>query len=113
MVGYWDWDLENNTEYLSPAFKKMLGYEVHEMENRPESWQKIAHPDDLPLLLDSMRTHIKSSGLYPMSKEIRFYHKEGHLVWIWCRGKVIEWDDEGNPKRLVGSHVNITDRNTC
>ena len=48
LAGFWDWDMVSNEEYLSPRFKQMLGYAVHEMENKPESWQKIAFQEDLP-----------------------------------------------------------------
>jgi PAS domain-containing protein len=40
LAGYWDWDIPNNREYLSPTFKKMFGYEDHELPNSPETWQR-------------------------------------------------------------------------
>jgi len=41
MAGYWDWQIKDGTEFLSPAFKNMFGYTDAEMENSPEAWQKI------------------------------------------------------------------------
>lgn len=108
MAGYWDWNLQDNTEYLSPYFKKMFGYEDHEMENTPQAWMKIIHPDDLQSVLDTFDDHVKSRGKIPYDNEIRYYHKNGSIVWVYCRGKVIEWDKNGKPLRMVGSHVDIT-----
>jgi two-component system, sensor histidine kinase and response regulator len=106
--GYWDWDLKNNREYLSPGFKKMFGYEDHEMENLPESWMKIIFQEDLDSTLKLFDLHVKSKGEIPFSAEVRYRHKDGSTVWVICSGKVIEWDEEGNPLRMLGSHVDIT-----
>lgn len=48
LAGYWDWDIPTGDEYLSPTFKKMFGYEEHEIENRAESWQKLIFQEDFP-----------------------------------------------------------------
>ena len=53
--GYWDWDLVTNYEYLSPKFKCQLGYSVDELENSPESWQKLCNKDDLKLISISIQ----------------------------------------------------------
>ncbi|GGG38676.1 hypothetical protein GCM10011414_04970 [Croceivirga lutea] len=108
LAGFWDWNIPNNTEYMSPTFKKMFGYEDHEIENTPEWWQKNIHPDDLPGVLDVFEAHVKSKGEVPYDNEVRYYHKNGSIVWVWCKGKVIEWDENNNPIRMVGSHVDIT-----
>lgn len=107
-AGYWDWDIKKGVEYMSSTFKRMFGYSDAEMPNRPESWQKIVHPEDLKLLWKNFEQHAQSRGEVPFEKEVRFFHKEGHIVWVWCRGKVIEWDEEGNPVRMIGSHLDIS-----
>lgn len=108
MAGYWDWMIKEGTEYLSPTFKKMFGYEDDEMENSPESWQKIIHPDDLPNIIEAFNKHVETQGEFPYDNEVRYFHKNGDIVWVLRRGKVIEWDEYGNPVRMVGSHVDIT-----
>lgn len=108
MAGYWDWDIPNNKEYLSPTFKSMFGYHDHELPNSPESWQKIIHPEDLPGVFDTFHKHVASKGSYPYDNEVRYFHKDGSIVWVYCRGKVIEWDENDQPVRMVGCHVNIT-----
>ena len=107
--GYWDWDVVNNIQYLSPAFKKQLGYEVDEMENKPESWMSLIHPDDLKLALDKFDKHANSKGTLPYRSIGRYTHKEGHEITILCRGSVIECDKNNKPIRMVGTHIDITD----
>ena len=108
MAGFWDWNILENTEYLSPSFKKMFGYEDDEMENTPEAWQKIVHPDDLENVFRCFEEHVESKGAVPYDNEVRYFHKSGRIVWVWCKGRVIEWGENGEPIRMVGSHVNIT-----
>ncbi len=108
LAGFWDWDIEHNTEYLSPTFKAMFGYADDEMENTPEAWQKIIHPADLEMVLKHFDAHIKSKGVVPYDNHVRYFHKNGQIVNVWCRGKVMEWLPNGDPKRMVGSHVNVT-----
>lgn len=108
MAGWWDWRIKDNTEYLSPTLKSMFGYEDHEMDNSPESWQKIIHPDDLPGVFDLFNQHVASKGKIPFDNTVRYFHKSGSIVWVFCRGHVVEWDDNDQPIRMVGTHVDIT-----
>ncbi|MGO8470407.1 PAS domain-containing protein, partial [Rhizobium leguminosarum] len=34
--------------------------------------------------------------------EYRERNKEGHWVWIECRGACVEWDENGVPTRIIG-----------
>ncbi|SDB28576.1 PAS domain S-box-containing protein [Desulfonatronum thiosulfatophilum] len=108
LSGYWDWNLVENTEYLSPAFKRMFGYEDHEMESSPEAWQKIIFPEDLPAVLEIFDRHVKSRGREPFYNVVRYRHRDDSTVWVICAGRVIEWATDGTPVRMVGCHVDIT-----
>ncbi len=108
LAGYWDWNLMEGTEFLSPNFKKMFGYEDHEMENPLEAWQKIIFPEDLPGVLASFDRHVKTQGREPFYNEIRYRHKNGSMVYVICSGKVIEWAENGDAIRMVGCHIDIT-----
>jgi len=109
LAGFWDWNMVTNVEYLSPRFKEMFGYEDHEMENSPESWQKIAFEEDLPGMYESFEDHVKSQGKRPFNSIVRYHHKNGSTVWVRCNGKVVEWSEEGAPMRAIGCHVDITE----
>lgn len=109
LAGYWDWNLVDNTEYLSPTFKRMFGYEDHEMESSPEAWQTIIFQEDLPGILESFDRHVKSHGREPFRNEVRYHHKDGSTVWVICAGRVVEWTDDGQPVRMVGCHIDISE----
>ncbi|MBD2451442.1 PAS domain-containing protein, partial [Nostoc sp. FACHB-152] len=110
LAGYWDWDIPGNQEYLSPTFKQMFGYEDHELPNTPESWQSLIFSEDLPGVLELFERHIQSRGQVPYYNEVRYRHKNGSTVWVICSGRVIAWDQNGNPLRMIGCHIDITKR---
>ncbi|MEN7547411.1 PAS domain S-box protein [Rapidithrix thailandica] len=109
LAGYWDWYIQENYEYLSPTFKKMFGYEDKELENSPEAWQRLIFPEDLERVFRIFQLHVNSKGEIPYANEVRFRHKNGSTVNVLSKGKVIEWDEQGNPLRMVGCHVDITE----
>ena len=109
LSGYWDWDLLNDSEYLSPGFKKMLGYEDHELQNSPETWQKLIFTEDLSKVMECFKEHTESLGKIPFYNEVRYPHKDGSTVWVIFAGHVVEWDADNQPLQMVGCHINITD----
>lgn len=108
MAGYWDWNFKKDKEFMSPTFKAMFGYQDHEVDDTPGWCHKQIHPDDLPGVITSFEAHINSKGKIPYDNEVRYFHKNGSIVWVQCKGRVIEWDENDKPIRMVGSHVNIT-----
>ena len=42
--------------------------------------------------------------------ESRMKHKDGHWVWVYDTGQVIEWESKGVPKRMIGTHLDISDK---
>jgi PAS domain S-box-containing protein len=110
LAGYWDWHIPNEYHYMSFGWKRMLGYEQDELPTRPETWQELIFPEDLSVVMGHFDQHVQSHGQVPYYNEVRYRHKDGSTVWLICSGRVIEWDAAGNPLRMIGCHVDITDR---
>lgn len=107
-VGFWDHDIQNDTGYLSDAYKIMFGYEPHELGNSALVWQQIVHPEDKQAILDNLNAHIDSLGKQAYQGEARYIHKNGSTVWVKYAGRVTDWDEKGRPVRMVGSNIDIT-----
>jgi two-component system, chemotaxis family, CheB/CheR fusion protein len=106
--GYWDWDIVNNIKYMSHAYKKQLGYKPDEIENgQADADFHLCDPKIIGVVQDNLKQHFESLGKIPFSNIMEYTHKEGHIVYILCKGAVVEWDDE-QPIRMVGTHVDIT-----
>jgi PAS domain S-box-containing protein len=110
LAGYWDWDIPDRQEYLSPGFKRMFGYENNELVNSPDTWQELIFPEDLPTVLECFDRHVQSRGKIPFYNEVRYRHKDGSTVWVIGSGQIIAWDEKGNPLRMIGFHINISPR---
>ncbi|MCD6398271.1 MAG: PAS domain-containing protein, partial [Spirochaetaceae bacterium] len=41
---------------------------------------------------------------------LRMKHKNGDWIWIQTQGKVFEWDSNGKPLRMAGTHLDITEK---
>ncbi len=107
--GIWDWNLVTNEVYFSPNYFKMLGYEEGEFPNNYQTWLDLLHPDDREYAENTEKQIINSGGL-TFAVEFRMKTKNNDWRWILSRGKVIEWDANNNPIRLIGTHTDITDR---
>ncbi|WP_338356098.1 PAS domain S-box protein [Yeosuana marina] len=104
--GLFDWDLITNKIYYSPGWKKMLGYEDHEIPNDFSIWEKITDPEDVK---KSWELHQKliNKQIDRFVMEFKMKHKNGHWVDILSRAEAV-FDADGKAIRMVGTHVDIS-----
>ncbi|MCG8497217.1 MAG: PAS domain-containing protein, partial [Enterobacterales bacterium] len=102
VVGYWDWDIDHASMYISPEIKKALGYEDDELENNPGVWQQHVHPQDQDMVINNFKEHVSSRGELLYEHIARLKHKDGHYIAMGCRGQVIKWDESMRALRIVG-----------
>ncbi len=107
--GLWDWNLEEDVVYFSPTYYTMLGYEPYEFLPSFEKWKELVHPEDVDYALKKVMNCMENRG-EGFEMEFRLASRSGEWIWILGRGKVVERDRDGNPRRMVGTHVNITSR---
>ncbi|MEG4841275.1 PAS domain-containing protein [Microcoleus sp. B9-D4] len=108
-MGLWDWNLATGEVYFNPRWKMMLGYEVEEIANSFASWEKLVHPEDLSPAKAALNAHLE--GKNPTYEvEFRMLTKSGEWKWILAQAKVMEHDASGNPLRMTGTHIDISDR---
>ena len=106
--GLFDWDMKTNEVYYSPRWKSMLGYAEDELEGNLETWSRLIHPDDLaPTLAHVRDTDEGRTNTY--RAEFRMRHKEGHYIDILARAYPVRGPG-GETLRMVGTHVDITER---
>ncbi len=107
--GLWDWNLETDEIYYSPRWKSMLGYEAHQFANNLDTWASLVHPDDKAIALAKTQEYL-AGRTSSLEIEMRMRHKAGHDVFVLSRGFLVRRDSDGKPIRLVGTHVDITER---
>ncbi len=109
-VGTWECHIPTGQVTLNERWAQMVGYTLDELSPISiETWQKLAHPDDLIESNRRLQQHIDGiTDHYQM--ECRMRHKDGHWIWILDQGQVIEWSPEGQPLILAGAHLDISER---
>lgn len=107
-VGLWDWDLRTDQIYFSPEWKRQIGCDEDEIDNDIKEWRERVHPEDLDQFLTTIRAFLDKP--WPDFKvEFRFRHKDGSYRWILSQASLIH-DDQGRAIRMLGSHLDITER---
>ncbi len=107
--GLWDWDLETDEVYYSPRWKSMLGYDENELESNLKTWESLVHPEDKERALTKVRDYL-DGRTESFEVEMCMHHKQGHEVFVLSRGFKITREADGQPIRLVGTHVDITEQ---
>ncbi|MDW7693139.1 PAS domain S-box protein [Flammeovirgaceae bacterium SG7u.111] len=105
--GVYDINLIDYTVFFSRKYKEMLGYEEKEVKNQISEWERLMHPDELEPIRESVASFLKGGEGLTYQQEYRMRCKNGDYKWVLARGKVIEWTDEGEPRRMIGTHMDI------
>jgi PAS domain S-box-containing protein len=102
----WIWDLEDNSNgWLSPTFWQWLGYSMEEVESQGLTWASNVFSDDAPIAQRGVDLHLENIE-NPYDILIRYYHKNGALISMRCRGKAI-LEDDGKIRRMIGTLVKV------
>ncbi len=105
----WDWYVKTGETVFSERWAEIIGYKLDELEPISiKTWLSFVHPDDLKITNDAVKEHFERKTDY-YDVRVRMHHKDGHWVWVWDRGQVVEWDEQGEPIRMVGTHVDVTE----
>jgi diguanylate cyclase (GGDEF)-like protein/PAS domain S-box-containing protein len=102
-MGAWDLDLRTKKMYWSPEVYQLFG--LKEFEPNLEIFFKLVHPDDVESVQLAFDMAIQER--LPFHVEFRFGESEKQR-WVGERGE-IQYDDKGNPLRVIGTVQDITE----
>ncbi|MGF1721126.1 sensor domain-containing diguanylate cyclase [Vibrio kyushuensis] len=107
-VGIWDWYVQEGKTEFNERWANIIGYTLDELSPVSiDTWLTYAHPDDLIESERLLKEHWAGRSEYYIF-ESRMKHKSGRWIWVYDTGQVIEWESEGVPKRMIGTHLDIT-----
>lgn len=107
-AGIWDWkDVNEEEEWWSPQFYKLLGYKDKEIEASLPNFSAALHPDDTERTFAAVEAHFTKK--VPFDIEYRLKTKSDGYRWFKGTGQAI-WNAEGVPERMIGSIVDIHDK---
>ena len=109
--GIWEYNLQTGVSFYSDRWKKMLGYEPHEIGPRREELLSRIHPDDLARSEAAFQAHCNGTTEF-FHCEFRLRCKDDSYKWIMSRGQAMVGAD-GKALRVLGSHTDITEQKTA
>ncbi len=107
-AGLWDWNLKNDEVFYNERWAEIAGYKLHELHPlNIKTWELLYHPHDIKKCKKKLEEYFKgNTEMYEC--ESRLKHKNGNWIWALDRGKISEWDKNGQPLRMTGTHLDIT-----
>jgi diguanylate cyclase len=108
-LGLWDLHVPSARYTTNERERAMLGYSAEEAEGGALVWSELVHPEDLPMVNATVVAHLKGQTAF-YECEHRMRHRSGHWVWVQGRGVVVERDASGAALRIVGTHLEVTER---
>lgn len=109
-IGLWDWSVSTHTEVMNERCAEMIGYSLEELNLVGiDHWKIHVHPEDYAQSMALIQQHLQRAT--PSYRcELRMRHRAGYWIWVLDQGKVVEWNAEGKPLRMIGTQMDITDR---
>ncbi len=107
--GLYDLNLKTGEATINTEYARMLGYELDEMHETSQTWRERLHPQERDIVATMFNDYV--AGKIPNYRvEFRQRTKRNEWRWILSVGKIVEYDSEGKPVRMLGTHTDITER---
>ena len=105
-LGYWEFDLVNDTEYWSDKIYDIFGLEKGIVEESREFIKKMVYEDDMPEILRKSQAAIATNSEFFTENRIR--KPDGTIIWVRQIGNFTK-DKSGNPIKFEGTIQDITE----
>lgn len=107
--GVWDWNVQTGEVVFSKRFGQLFGFAENEYGHHIEDKNSRIHPDDKPRVIADLQAHL-SGQTATYANEHRGQCKDGRWKWVLSRGTVVSRTEDGKALRMIGTHVDITNR---
>ncbi|NBC08605.1 MAG: PAS domain S-box protein [Bacteroidetes bacterium] len=108
-LGLWELNTQTNHCYYNRYWGEMLGFSPDEIEPHRSTFERLIHNEDKGKVWPVVLQHLEGETPY-FDAEVRLRTKKGGWKWIYDQGRIVEWDNEGRPLRVVGIHMDIDER---
>jgi PAS domain S-box-containing protein len=107
--GLYDHNIKTEEIVVNPEYALMLGYDPATFHLTKSRWIESLHPDDRESAVATYNACI--TGEVPNYQvEYRLRTRDGQWKWLLSVGKIVTWNESGEPIRAVGVFTDISDR---
>jgi len=108
-TGLWDFKPAENELYLNDQWYKQLGYDPGKFKDETDPLSMLLHPEDKDRVNKSL-DHNMNEKIDRYQAEFRLKAADDSWKWILSVGRVVGRDDKGRARRIIGVHMDITER---
>ena len=106
-LGLWDYHIKSEKMIVSKHWTQMLGID-NDSTITADTFSALVHPEDLHSVNEAFLACFKMKDV-EFKMEFRMKHSDGSWKWVLSKGMIMEWDVEGNPTRIVGTNMDVTE----
>jgi PAS domain S-box-containing protein len=106
--GIWEFHPRTQKAYYDTRWFTMLGYEPGALPPEYRSWVDLLHPEDRASAEQAIQRYVDEGKDFTV--EFRLRARDGRWLWISSSGKIVERDSKGSAIRIVGTHVDVSER---
>ena len=104
--GYWEWNIKTNQVMHNESWFRMLGYKPNEFKDDVMNWENLVNEEDFSIVKKEINNHLEGkTENYNITYRLKT--RDGKWKWINEKGKIVEFDSENKPFRLIGLHHDI------
>ncbi len=105
----WEWNPQTDALSGVDSDMTLLGYSPEETRLTQHEWNQLIHPDDVADNEARYQEHARGESPF-YEHEYRARTRDCQWRWIAERGRIVEWSADGQPLRVVGTLVDVTQR---
>ena len=106
-LGSWERDITTGHERWSDEQYRLFGFKPGQVEPNFELFQSLVHPDDRERVMRI--AEVRTAEKKPFELEFRIVRPDGAVRWFHATVKIFT-DKGGNPARVAGANLDITER---
>jgi len=108
-LGLFDISIKEQIFEINNTYSDQLKSDITSGKNSAEFWQALIHPDDLEKVYQTYYQYINGEKNI-FNCELRLKSSNDEWKWFHTLGRITTRDNSGNPLRMVGTMMDITER---
>ncbi len=104
--GLYDMNLKTEEIVVNPEYALMLGYDPATFHETKSRWVGSLHPDDRESMV-AVYSGFMTGESPNYRAEYRLRTRDGQWKWILSVGKIVAWNESGEPLRALGVYTDI------
>lgn len=111
-LGSWDYNLETDELKVNERWAQMLGYDYDKLNDmHRDTWVNTIYKDDLIKVMNYGKEY--KAGKHDIYEIVyRAVKLDDTIIWLLSKGSILEYTQDGRPKRMVGTVMDITAQKT-